>query len=195
MQESDSIDSVMQRLEPLLDDFDAVPRHAMAFYRGYMRLVKGNPASDVLLEHSKRTAACCIYDHMVAECERRFDGREDIRLLELRGLKVWLVGKHEPHTVFRWKKMDEDGRSRNYPTEQAKNFDAQMPLKGLPPEPTRITVGYWPDAAGVSVVRAQVACPNGRFVDWCAAIIPPDERLASDSRKWMDVTLQGRFGT
>ena len=190
----DSIETVMQRLEPLLDDFDAIPRHAMSFYRSYTRASNGDQVNDVLVEHSSRTAANCIYDHMVAECERRFDGRDDIRLLELRGLKLWLIGAGSPHTVIRWKKMDEDGRSRNYPTKQAKDFDAQLELEGLPPEPTRVTVGYWPDAAGVSVVRAQVARPNGRLVDWCAAIVPPTERPAAD-KKWEDVTMQGRFGT
>ena len=88
--------------------------------------------------------------------------------------------------------MDEDGRSRNYPTKQAKDFDLQLPLTGLPPAPTRITVGYLPDAAGVSVVRAQVARPNGKFVDWCAAIVPASER-AEGAKKWEDVTQQGRF--
>lgn len=187
----DSIEAVMQRLEPLLDDFDAIPRHAMGFYRSYARMVNDRPTNDVLLEHSKRTAANCIYDHMVAECERRFSSREDMRILEIRGLKLWLIG-YDPHTVIRWKKMDEDGRSRNYPTKQAKDFDLQLELEGLPPEPTRITVGYWPDAAGVSVVRAQVARPNGRFVDWCAAIVPPGERVA-DEKKWVEVTQQGRL--
>ena len=171
----DSMESVMARLDPFLDDFDAIPRQAMEFYRGYVRLLRGKPVNDVLLEHSKRTAANCIYDHMVAECERRFFARPDIKLLEIRGLKLWLIGRDE-HAVIRWKKMDEDGRSRNYPTKQAKDFDLQLPLTGLPETPTRITVGYWPDPAGVSVVRAQVARPNGKLVDWCAAIVPPSER-------------------
>jgi hypothetical protein len=39
-----------------------------------------------------------------------------------------------------------------------------------------------------------VARPNGRLVDWCAAIVPPTERPAV-GRKWEDVTMQGRFGT
>ena len=181
----DSISAVMKRIDPLLDEFDEIPRAAMTKYRGY--------PPDVLITHTKRTAANCIYDHMVAECERRFDGRDDIHFLELSGgLKLWLLGKETLHTVIRWKKMDEDGRSRNYPTKQAKTFDQQLPLKGLPPAPTRITVGYWPDAAGVSILRTQVARPNGRFVDWCAGIVPLAERV-DGAEKWVDVTMQSRW--
>jgi hypothetical protein len=179
----DSIESTMERLDPLLDEFSAIAHYAVSFYRGY--------APAVLIEHSKRSAANCIYDHMVAECERRFYGRQDIRLLDIRGLKLWLIGERH-HTVIRWKKMDEDGGSRNYPTKQAEDFDRQQELPGLPALPVRIAVGYLLDPSGTSVQRVQVARPNGRAVDWCAAIVPVELRDA-DGKKWEDVTQQSRL--
>src|SRR5687767_6333875 len=97
----------MTRLEPYLEDFASIPHAALARYRGYPQ--------EILIEHSKRSAASCTYDHMVEEAVKLFSDREDVRLLDLRGLKLWLIGKDE-HTVVRWKKMDEDGRSRRYPT-------------------------------------------------------------------------------
>jgi hypothetical protein len=145
-----------------------------------------------LIELSKRAEACCIYDHMVAEAGRRFDQRADVRPIELRGLKLWVFGDH---TVARFKKMDEDGISRNYPTKQAEAFDRNQQLDGIPPEPTRVTVGYWPDPTGTAVLRVQVARPNGRKrVDWCAAIVPATERIAG-TKIWEDVTKQAKFGT
>lgn len=177
------IGPVMERLDPFLDDFSAIAHHAVSIYRSYP------PA--VLVEHSKRAAANNVYDHMVEEASRRFDGRSDVRLVEIRGLKLWLLGA-DHHTVIRWKKMDEDGKSRNYPTKQAKSFDFQQELAGLPPKPVRVTVGYLLDVTGTKIDRVQVARPNALQVDWCAAIIPSEHR-ADESVKWVDVTKQSRL--
>ena len=178
----DSIDAVMQRLEPLLDDLDAIPRAAHSVYQSYSPLH--------LIEHSRRAEAACIYDHMVAEAERRFDQRDGIRPLDIRGLRLWVVGEH---TVIRFKKMDEDGTTSNYPTRQARGFDQNHPLEGVPPEPIRVSVGYLLDATAKSIKRVQVARPNGpKRVDWCAAIVPTIERRADVA--WIEITKQMRFG-
>ena len=39
------------------------------------------------------------------------------------GLKLWLA--ESANVVIRLKKMDEDGRTANYPTKQAQDYDAQ----------------------------------------------------------------------
>lgn len=88
--------------------------------------------------------------------------------------------------------MDEDGRSRNYPTKQAKDFDRGAELPDLPPAPMRLTVGYLPNATGTEVKRVQIARPDGRGILWCAAIVPADDRKEGEKR-WLDVTRQRRF--
>ncbi len=179
-----SIDSVMTRLSLVLDDFDYTVRHGHAIYRKY------DPKH--LIEHTPRAQATCIYDHMVAEAIRRFDGKHGVRMIEINGLKLWVFGDH---TAVRFKKMDEDGKSRNYPTKQAKAFDRMEQLDGLPPVPTRVSVGYVLDPSGTQVQRVQIARPNGsKKVDWCAAIIPVDARQVGGNA-WEDVTRQKRFGT
>lgn len=179
----DTIEAVMQRLEPLLDDLDAIPRMAHGVYRSY------NPQH--LIEHSVRAQATCIYDHMVAEAERRFGQRDGIRTLDIRGLKLWVVGQH---TVIRFKKMDEDGTTSNYPTRQASDFDQNRVLDGVPPKPLRVSVGYLLDPTATAIERVQVARPNGRKrVDWCAAIVPTVERQ-DDGKAWIEITKQTRFG-
>ena len=65
-----------------LDDFDAIAREAHSTYRSY------EPA--ILIEHDVRAQATCTYSHMFAAADRRFLGRPGIRLLDIRGLKVWL---------------------------------------------------------------------------------------------------------
>jgi|CXWL01.1.fsa_nt_gi hypothetical protein len=180
----DSIAAVMGRLDGMLDLFDAIGRHGHAVYKTYPPLLR--------LEHSKRTQANCIYDHIAEEASRRFDGMQHVKAIEIRQLKLWLIGDH---TAIRWKKMDEDGKTRNYPTKQARFFDRNLPLLGLPPEPTRITVGYFLNPTATDVGRIQIARPNGRLVDWCAAIVPKEAREQQEGRKWEDVTRQGRWPT
>lgn len=95
----------MAALDPHFDDLDAICRLAHAKYRGY--------PPEVLLEHDRRAQASCIYAHMLAEAERRLTGRNGVHALNIRGLFVWVIGEG---VTIRFKKMDEDGRSRTYPT-------------------------------------------------------------------------------
>lgn len=181
-----SMDELMQEVDGLLDDFDGICRQAFAVYRGY--------DSAVLVEHDARAAAACTYSHIVAEAERRFLDHAIIKPVDSRplgGLKVWRVGDA---AVIRFKKHDEDGRSRNYPTKQARDYDRNRQLPGLPPPAVRLSVGYWLDPTGTVFMRTQVARPVGRLIDWCAAIVPAQERQAGDAR-WIDVTRQPSFGS
>lgn len=161
----------------LLDEFDEIARSAHARYRAY------NPAD--LLEHDPRAQAACTYSHMLAASDRMFIGRIGVRPLEIRGLKVWLF--EELNAVIRLKKMDEDGRSRNYPTKQAEDYDAQRQLPGLPMPPIRLTVGYLLDPTGANYSRTQIARPAARrSAIWCAAIVPREERKPGE-RVWYNV--------
>lgn len=167
----------------LLDDFDQIARAAHARFRAYA------PAD--IIELDSRAQAACTYCHMGAEADRRFLGRDGLRLIEIRGLRLWLC--EEANAVVRLKKMDEDGRTQNYPTEQAKDFDRGYDLPGLPMPPVRLTAGYLLDATGTTFVRSQIARPMGRKrTMWNAAIVPSEDRKAGE-RIWIDVTRQARF--
>jgi hypothetical protein len=177
-----SVDQIMNALAPYLDLIDQITRSAHARYRGY------NPAD--LIEHDARAQAACTYAHMNAEAERRFISDKDIVGLDIRGLKLWLFKKAD--AVIRFKKMDEDGNSRTYPTGQAKDFDQGNELPGLPMPPVRLTAGYLLDETKTQFERSQIARPIGRRTEWCAAIVPSDGRGASETT-WIDVTRQTRF--
>lgn len=179
-----TMEQSMGVIDSLLDDFDEICRYGHRTYRGY------DPA--VLVEHDSRAAAACIYAHMATEAERRFLDHPRIKLVDphlLGGLKVWRVGDV---AVIRFKKHDEDGFSRNYPTKQAKAYDKGYTLPGLPQPAARLSVGYWLDPTGTEFIRTQVARPRGKMIDWCAAIVPAQER-GEDGRRWVDVTRQRAF--
>jgi hypothetical protein len=166
-----------------LDDFDQVCRYGFATYRAY--------SPEVLLEHDGRAAAACIYAHMAMEAERRLLRHhpriEPIDPKTPGGLRTWRIGEI---AVIRFKKQDEDGKSRNYPTKQAKDYDRGDDLPGIPPPAARLSVGYFLDQTGTEFIRTQIARPRSRTVDWCAAIVPEAERR-SGSPTWRDVTRQG----
>jgi hypothetical protein len=165
------------------DDFDQITRAAHARYQAYEAQVK--------LELDARAQAACTYCHMVAEADRRFLDRVGMRLLDLSGLRLWLI--EEANVVVRFKKMDEDGLTRNYPTKQARDFDRGFDLPGLPLPPVRLTAGYLLDATGTTFVRTQIARPMGqRRTMWCGAVIPLELRKDGE-RAWEDVTRQARL--
>lgn len=177
-----NIDVVMGRLEPYLDPFDTILRFGHQTYEAY--------PSDLVLDHDASTQAHCTYRHILAEAHRVLGEMSGIEHLEIRGQNLWLF--KEANVVCRFKKTDENGVSANYPTSQAKDFDAGKELPGLPPAPTRLTVGYLLDPVGVGYSRSQISLPTKRGALWCAAIVPHSEREA-DEQAWVEVTRQGHF--
>lgn len=169
-----------------LEEIDEIVRAGHTRYMKY--------SAEDLVELDVRAQSACTYCHMLSEADRRFLDRDGIRPLEIRGaLKVWLV--EHANVVIRLKKMDEDGKTRNYPTKQARDYDAQRELPDLPLPPVRLTAGYWLDATGQIINRVQIARPNGRRVPtWCAAITRKEERKAGE-RIWIDVTRQRHLGS
>jgi hypothetical protein len=168
----------------LLDEFAEIVRAGHARYMAYR--------PEDLIELDVRAQSACTYCHMHAEADRRLIDRAGLGRLEiLGGLKLWLA--ESANVVIRLKKMDEDGRTANYPTKQAQDYDAQRDLPGLPLPPVRLTAGYWLDATQQIINRVQIARPNGnRAPTWCVAVVPSEERKAGE-RIWVDVTRERRF--
>jgi len=159
-----------------LSTFDEILR------AGHQKFCK-SISSDARKELDSRAQAASTYCHIVAEAERRFDGQKKIRFIDIGGLKLWLF--EDSDTVVSFKKMSKNGKISSYGTKQQQNFDAQLPLEGLPIPPTRLRVGYLLDPLGADFVRSQIASPNKKNVLWCAAIQPPEDRVVGQSI-WYD---------
>lgn len=101
-----------------------------------------------------------------------------IHFLEIGGnLKVLNVSDK---LVIRFKKVDDNGRHRNSQTRQQKQFDAQLPLEGIPDPALRLILGYQPDDAFVAVERITMRSPKS---SWVSQIVQLDG--AAD---WEDIT-------
>lgn len=173
----ESIDDVLALLGNVIDDIYAIPHHAHDKYRSY--------PPEFLLDHDPRAAAACTYCHMAAEAERRWIDRAGVVPVDIRGLKVWLIGSG---AVLRFKKMDEEGRARTYPTRQARAYDRGSAFQELPPPAVRLTAGYLLNPTGTEITRVQIAKPDGGGVQWCVAINPPGAAV-----RWE--VVHRRFGT
>ena len=82
------------------------------------------------------------------------------------------------------------GRSRNAITKQQMDYDAQLPLPGLPSEAIRLVAGYQPDAAFSSVQRVIVSAPLGKTIAWAAQVV-----IVDDAVSWVDITPSRLPGT
>lgn len=142
----------------------------------------------VRAEHDDAAAAKCVHRHALAELVAEFDGARGVCMVDARGLNVLNI---QDRAVLRFKKMNEEGRSVSYPTEQALSFDKQLPLEGLPPAATRLTFGYEPDLAFSAIVRVLLACPLGPRIHWCAQV----NEEPGDTVSWVDITPRRLPGT
>ena len=164
----------MAVLEPYLPLLSGAVRRGFATYQThYPHLVRA--------AHDNAAAAHNVHRHMLEELEIAVAGLRGLAMLNTRGLM--LLNVHD-RAVARFKKMDEMGHSSSYPTGQVRNFDQQLPLPGLPPAATRLTIGYEPDLAFSTIVRVLVSCPLGPHSHWCVQV---NEEPAGEA-SWVDIT-------
>ena len=109
-----------------------------------------------------------------------------MNFIDVRGLRV--LNFQDRFVLRVGKKLDAEGRHRNYPTQQQRDFDDQLPLPELPEAAIRLTCGYEPDPSFTSLNRVIVACPMGRGIEWAAAVNMEDDVVV-----WEDITPIRRF--
>lgn len=161
---------VMAAMEPHFPRIYPIFINALALYRDEY-------PSGVRVEHSDRTAANVVYDHVLAGFRREFLEEAGFTFLRVRGLIVLNI---RDVIVARFKKVNEDGVHRNFQTTQQQDFDRQVVIPGLPLAATRIVLGYQPDAAMSIVERVTVRAP---FHDWAAQIVETGTEYS-----WTDIT-------
>ena len=160
---------------------------AGALRRGFATYQTQYPAV-VRAAHDNAAAAKNVHRHILEEVTMAVDGLRGVAMVDARGLNVLNI--HD-QVVLRFKKMDEEGHSVSYPTEQAKHYDQQLPLPELPAAATRLTFGYEPDLAFSAIVRVLLACPLGPRPHWCVQV---NEEVGG-AASWVDITPRRLPGT
>jgi hypothetical protein len=170
----------MEIAQPLLRDMHEAWHAAFTTYRVEY-------PEKVIAEHDDTTAANCIRSHMWTDMLRRFDGRPGCALLTIRQLRIL---NYRDLLVFRFKKVNSEGRHHNYQTKQQMNFDDQLPLPGIPSAATRLTSGYQPDIIGEMIERIIISRPMGLHTTWAAQV-----NVVGDTASWVDITPERLLGT
>lgn len=113
----------------------------------------------VRMQHSPRSRASCVHDHMVTRARALFEPRPEMATCQDRG-GLFLVLLHG-RIALRFKKLDEDLRSCNIPTQQSLEFVRQeMDLPGFK-RITYLQAGYQLNKTQTEISGAYIACPNG----------------------------------
>lgn len=170
-------DACMAGLSPLLAALHQAHHAGFSTYQDY--------PPEIIAEHDRAPAAC-VNDHVMHEARGRLEDMDGVNFIDVRGLRVL---NYQDRFVLRvGKKLDAEGRHRNYPTQQQRDFDDQLPLTGLPEAAIRLTCGYEPDPSFTSLNRVIVARPMGRGIEWAAAVNMEDDVVV-----WEDITPIRRF--
>ena len=177
------LSAVMAVLQPYLPMLAGSVRRGFAIYQD-----NGHYSPLAKAAHDNSAAAKNVHRHILEEVTIEISGLSGLAIVNARGLMVLNI--HD-QALLRFKKMDESGRSASYPTPQARNFDRQLSIPGLPQAATRLTFGYEPDLAFSSILRILAACPHGVDAHWCAQINEDVDGSAS----WADITPRRILGT
>ena len=116
--------------------------------------------------HTATTRAGIVHDHQIERASRYCQIAADARLDDLTRLKLLVL---DGVFAIRFKKLDDDMRSANLPTQQITDFRAQEQLPGLP-ETHNLEAGYVLPKIGAEVSDAYLVCPNGPKTYWVTAL-------------------------
>jgi hypothetical protein len=118
--------------------------------------------------HTPRTRASIIRDHIVAHVRETFDNVRNVVIIDKRSGLFCLEVKGL--VVVRFKKLNEQMRTSNIPTQQALAFEQQMSLPDIPHDAAHINAGYSPDKLWTNLKGIFIAAPNGKKIDWFVEI-------------------------
>jgi len=156
-------------LSPFLDELWDCVTVAIERYR--------NLPSEYSSVFSKRTRSSAIADLMYHQAQSGLASRPDVRFQTLRGQRFIMVGDA---FKMRLKKLDENHRPHNIPTQQVLDFlhQVQPQLPGFAEPLTNLFVGYRWNLLETAARGVYVVCPNG---DWNAWVLEIQPRTASVS--------------
>lgn len=127
----------------------------------------GKVAADLRAPLGNRSRASFVYDHMIANVRKKFDDLPNVRIRDKGGVTILDI---EGKVCIRFKKLDKNRKSRNYPTQQHLMFAMQMELPGIPAKQTTLITGYRLDLFETTIDEICVTCPVGKKLRWYFSI-------------------------
>ena len=112
--------------------------------------------------HSPRSRASVVHDHMVDRAAKYAARESGVQIVEKSGLYLFVFGGQ---IAVRFKKFDEELRTRNQPSGQVEQFKNQMQLPGVKAA-HNLESGYILSSDGQSIAAVHLVCPSGTGVYW-----------------------------
>lgn len=113
---------------------------------------------DHRLAYDPTTEANVMHSYMVQNAKREFDNLPGVQFLEAYGFHLGIDGTAyglDGQAVCRFKKFDEDGRSRNYPTDRQEALHRNDQLDGMPDRATYVDIGYSLNPLHTNIIEVQ----------------------------------------
>jgi hypothetical protein len=104
------------------------------------------------------TEANMLHCYMVEAAKQEFDHVPGVQFLEMFGFHLGIDGSAfgvNGLAVCRFKKFDDEGKSRNYPTERAEALRRNEQLEGMPDRATYVDIGYAFNALRTAISEVQ----------------------------------------
>lgn len=119
-----------------------------------------------------RSRASNVHDYMVWRARSFCETRDDVEVRVRRLMCVLVINTDKVAFSIRFKKLDEDGLSRNQPTAQVAMFRHQQTLDGIPPS-HHLEVGYRLSRDQLRIEAIEMVCPSGDKTNaWRCEITP-----------------------
>jgi hypothetical protein len=166
-----SMERVKSTLSPLEADLAQIPLDA---FQGWLE------SSEYKYTNHSRIKTNIIWGRMVYLARKKFGDRPDIRFIEHYGTVSIVVDGLEHRVLFRLKKADKRGISKNVQTKLSNAFHdhQQRGLFGYL-DPDRIEVVYILNNLGTKVQDIRVVGRNGKLLAWSYSILPQAEIVES----------------
>lgn len=158
----------MAILQPHLGFLHDLPHNAWAQYHAEI------PAH-LLIAFCSRTRASGVHNLMVSDATRYAAVTADVRPFDrfkMKGITINGV------LAIRFKKLGEDSRSRNQPSQQVRDFRNQMRLDGIPAA-YNLELGYVLNEHETEITEARLVHPSGKGIFWWTRIGAPGEQAGT----------------
>ncbi len=150
-------DSVKQALGNLISDINFIITAAWKYFQDL-------PESERM--QFKRTRANIVWERMGINAIDRLSRYENIQIVKIQGSLWFCVGDN---LVFRFKKGNHAGYSRNYPTQNSLAF--HDPQSSLIPDIQRIEIQYVLNVTETAIEDIIVVARNGKTIHWLFSIL------------------------
>lgn len=148
---------------------------AKAIRRAWERWRDRSP-EDMLVLNNGRTRSSVVWSYMVAEVARALPG-STVKVEPRNGTQDFVV---ENKVMFRLKKMNGRGKSRNFATRLSMDHYAQIEIPGMP-ELVRLDIGYVLNRTASAITEILVSCRYGKAVVWNYSLLAAEVAAATPS--------------